>query len=104
MTAPKMSDVFALPLTSPDGDFLWSATGRLVGTMHGRAGAECTSFVVARAINSHDALVETLEAYEQWEIDLVLQDGLPRMTQALFERWIELQAKRNAALAAAKGE
>lgn len=52
--------------------------------------------------------IATLEAvlkfYEQWEADLILcseawANGLPRMTQELYDRWMEIQTKRNAALA-----
>ncbi len=46
-----------------------------------------------------------LEAYEQWEADLLMcgeawstPSGLPRMTQALYDRWMEIQAMRNDAL------
>lgn len=48
-----------------------------------------------------------LKGYEQWEADLVLcseawntANGLPQLTQALYDRLMELQAQRNRALAA----
>ncbi len=46
-----------------------------------------------------------LLGYEQWEADLLLDsnawrgiDGLPHITQSLWDRLLELQALRNAAL------
>jgi hypothetical protein len=46
-----------------------------------------------------------LEAYEAWEGDMIMggecwvtADGLPRMTQGLYDRWIEIQNMRNRAL------
>lgn len=49
------------------------------------------------------ALVSTLVAYEHWEADLFRdsscwQDSLPRMSQSLYDRWMELQAERNRVL------
>jgi hypothetical protein len=48
-------------------------------------------------------LREVLERYEKWEADLLLdgwawEDGLPRFTQELYDKWIEIQEKRNQAL------
>ena len=54
-------------------------------------------------------MVSVLRAYEQWEADVILcgecwaPNGMaetPRLTQALWNRLIEIQAMRNAALAA----
>lgn len=56
-------------------------------------------------------LKEVAEAYERWEADLILcgkawNHGLatlPTITQPLWDRLIEIQAMRNAALQKAKG-
>ena len=50
-------------------------------------------------------LVAALREYEAWEADLILEaacwaDGLPMLTQDLYDRAIAIQTKRNAALAA----
>lgn len=46
-----------------------------------------------------------LQEYEKWEADLVecdevwdTEDGLPKMTQALHDRFMAIQEKRNKAL------
>jgi len=76
---------------------------------------------IANAVNSHAtlkaenerlrvALVEALEAYEAWEADIIINnetwrtDDLPHMTQAQYDRMIEIQDMRNAALALANGD
>lgn len=65
---------------------------------------------IVHCVNTHDPLVEVLEAYKQWEADVILNEdawGLagmaerPILTQALWDRLIEIQAMRNAALTAA---
>ncbi len=48
-------------------------------------------------------LREVAEGYERWEATLIetdaaWRDGLPRLTQELWDAWIELQSKRNTAL------
>ena len=52
-----------------------------------------------------EALAEALRNYEAWEAALILDaecwtDGLPSMTQAIYDHFIEVQTKRNAVLAA----
>ena len=52
---------------------------------------------------SQPTAADVLLAYEQWEADLVLcgdawTNGLPRMTQPLYDRWMGIQAMRNAVL------
>jgi hypothetical protein len=56
-------------------------------------------------MTNNDALVKVLEAYEQWEADLIMRDdawqgmsGLPTVPQDLWNRLIEIQMVRNAAL------
>jgi len=53
-----------------------------------------------------DAAREVLRTYEKWEADLILcseawSNGLPQMTQKLYDRWIAIQEQRNHALPAA---
>jgi len=52
-----------------------------------------------------DEMIAVLRAYEQWEADLILsgdwRDAMPRLTQPLYDRMLEIQAKRNAILAKA---
>ena len=49
------------------------------------------------------ALVDVLEAYEEWEADLILNadwsGSTPVMTQEQFDRWMEIQTMRNSVLA-----
>lgn len=51
--------------------------------------------------------VSVARAYEAWEADLILNgdwsNELPRMTQAQYDRLLEIQAMRNAALRKAGG-
>ena len=48
------------------------------------------------------------QGYEAWEAELIRsgdwRDGLPKLTQPLYDRLMELQVKRNAALAKARGQ
>lgn len=59
------------------------------------------------------SLHDVAAAYEQWEADLILsaeawepngQADTPRIPQVLWDRLIEIQAMRNAALSLARGE
>lgn len=55
------------------------------------------------AERQRDEAIAALRAYERWEADLIMEDnswvgGLPRLTQNLYDRMIELQAMRNAVL------
>jgi hypothetical protein len=58
----------------------------------------------ARLIAAAPDLVDLVEAYEAWEGDLILSDEawdggmapLPRLTQELWDRLLEIQAMRNA--------
>lgn len=58
--------------------------------------------------NSHQALVDALARYEAWEADVILNADwsgeTPRLTQEQWDRLVELQAARNAALLLARGE
>jgi hypothetical protein len=57
-------------------------------------------------------LLALAKAYEQWEADLILcceaWDGgtaeYPRLTEKLYDRMLEIQAARNAAIAKATGK
>jgi hypothetical protein len=64
----------------------------------------------AALIAASPDLADVARAYEAWEGDLILDgnvwntsDGLPKLTQRHYDRLMELQAMRNAALAKAKG-
>lgn len=48
---------------------------------------------------------DVLRAYEKWEADIIntgtswnTEDGLPKLNQAQYDRWIELQEMRDKAL------
>ena len=43
---------------------------------------------------------ETLEGYEAWEAELLHPDGQSHLTQPLYDRLMELQEQRNAAIRA----
>lgn len=52
-----------------------------------------------------DVLLAACKAYEQWEADLLRcdaawQDSLPRFTQELYDKWMQIQPQRNAAVRA----
>jgi len=54
---------------------------------------------------SVERMRDTLRAYEQWEADLILErdawnNRLPTFTDKLWDRFLEIQALRNAALSA----
>jgi hypothetical protein len=56
-------------------------------------------------MGSYVALREVLEAYAKWEADVLdcaeawdVESRLPRMTQALYDRWVEIQLMRDEAL------
>jgi hypothetical protein len=53
-------------------------------------------------------LVEALKGYEEWEADIVMNgdwsDDFPKLTEAQYDRMMELQEMRNAALSAAEAE
>jgi hypothetical protein len=58
---------------------------------------------IVKAVNSHDALVKLLKAYEQWEADIILENKCwtgqnVQLTDDLYERMIQLQAERNRVL------
>jgi hypothetical protein len=57
------------------------------------------------ADKERDEMIAVLRAYEQWEAALVLtgdwRNEMPRLTQGLYDRMLEIQAMRNAILARA---
>lgn len=64
---------------------------------------------IVRAVNGHDTLLEAAKAYAKWEAELIdtpeaWTHELPRFTQALYDKWMELQRQRNAAIALAEGK
>lgn len=67
------------------------------------------AYELAQVFASSVELRDALKAIEQWEADLLMDDsawvnGLPVFTQELYDRWIEVQAMRNNALAKADGK
>ncbi len=60
--------------------------------------------MVGEALRMHGSMKACLLAYQEWEADLVLNgdwtfsDGLPKMTQAQYDRFLEIQNMRNEAL------
>ena len=53
-------------------------------------------------------MYEVLKLYEELEAELTMNNdawvyGLPRFTQRLYDNWMEIQTKRNEALAKARG-
>jgi hypothetical protein len=60
---------------------------------------------IRRLREENARLRDVAEAYERWEADLLgcreawdTPDGLPRFTQGLQDRWIEIQTMRSKAL------
>lgn len=62
----------------------------------------------ARLMAAAPDLLALALAYEAWEADVILHAdwsaSTPRLTQSQCDRLVEIQAMRNAAIAAAKGE
>ena len=60
-----------------------------------------------RLMTAAPELSNVAKAYEAWEAALVFDgnwnNGLPAFTQPLFDRFLEIQAMRNSALAKAEG-
>ncbi|HWQ42792.1 MAG TPA: hypothetical protein VN456_12255 [Desulfosporosinus sp.] len=70
------------------------------------AEAEANVYLIAAAPDMYEAL----KLYEEFESQLILdsdawgnEDGLPRFTQALLDKWMEIQAKRDEVLGKAQG-
>lgn len=90
MTAPKMSDVFALPLTL-------SRSRAIVGMDDWPLRTAKQKHAAIRAVNSHDALVEVLQAI----VDCYGVGSTPEKFCEHVGGFIE---EGKAALVAAKGE
>lgn len=67
----------------------------------------------AHLISAAPCLLAVAKGYEKWEADLILCDEawgpnscrqFPQLTAALYDRLMELQAMRNAAIAKSKGD
>jgi hypothetical protein len=73
---------------------------------------EEVTFRLGALIRQRDAFLAIVEAYEQWEADLLQSQEawsgglapLPTLTEELFDRLLEIQAMRNAAIASANGK
>lgn len=63
---------------------------------------------IVKACNAHDKLVAALQAYEQWEAEIIMEGKCwegptpMQLTRDLYNRMIEIQDMRNAALASLK--
>lgn len=70
--------------------------------------AEANAALIVRALNSHEALIEALEAQEIWEADVILnadwRSGRAHLSQDQHDALSKVQDLRNAALSLAKGE
>ena len=72
--------------------------------------AKCDqAYEKSRLANAAPDLLAYAKAVEAWEAKLLMKDdswrnGLPVFTQELYDKWMELQAVRNAAIKKAKGE
>jgi hypothetical protein len=94
----------------------WEVVSRLVGPLIIRAdcpaGFDRIGKLDVALIAAAPSLYEALEAYSRWEADLIMSNEawsggfaeLPTITQELWDRFIEIQGMRNAALALARGE
>jgi hypothetical protein len=78
-------------------------------------GRQANAEFIVRATNNHEELVAVLREYEQWEANLIMDNGawemgqhmghcLPLIPQHLWDRLVEIQGMRNAAIAKATGE
>ena len=73
-----------------------------LGWLRGDTQVDYAPDMVRLMIDIEEA-VALLRGYEQWEADLVLTNeawgsDLPRLTESLYDSFMELQAKRNAFL------
>lgn len=110
MTAHTATPWRVYPILVSGGTIVYAEGGE-----HGRIKiAEVTepanAEFVRRACNAYDDLLAVALAYEAWEADLVLHanweataDGLPTLTFAQYDRLMQIQAMRNAAVEKAKG-
>ena len=73
--------------------------------------AKCYNPQTALMVASIPEMYEALKLYVEFESQLVLDngawgnaDGLPKFTQGLLDKWMEIQAKRNEVLNKIEGE
>lgn len=101
---------------SGDGDgnyVVWTRqphTGELATVNCEDINGEFPAKANARLIAAAPELLAVAQRYEAWEANLVLHgrweatgDGLPTLTEDLYDEMMELQALRNAAIAKATG-
>ena len=89
-----------------------------LGTAYGKDGWAIASVIShndngegdAKLIVAAPDMYEVLKLYEEFEAELITEDGawgssnsLPRFTQRLYDKWMEIQSKRNEALAKVRG-
>ena len=79
-----------------------------VSTLHESTVAKCFNPANAQLISVAPEMYAVLKLYEEWESELLMNDsawvnGLPKFTQSLYDKWMEIQRKRNEVLAKAEG-
>ena len=100
-----------LPSTEPDWHIVTTSNRlRVLANVHIEPGNK-TDEANARLIAAAPELLALAKRYEAWEANLVLHgrwettgDGLPTLTEDLYDEMMELQALRNAAIAKATGQ
>jgi len=65
---------------------------------------KCNANLIAAA----PEMYEILKLYEEWEAELLMDNsawvnGLPRFTQSLYDKWMEIQGRRNEVLVKVEG-
>ena len=91
------------------GDNIFAGPRRIANTYGSDSDPEskANAFLIAAATE----LFDLAKAYNEWEADIILNgdwgtDGMdpyPRLTESQYDRMLELQAMRNAAIHKAKG-
>ncbi len=89
----------------------WNATVRIATISHPSPMNGIDGVANARLIAAAPDLLALAQRYEAWEANLVAHgrweatgDGLPTLTDGLYDELMELQALRNAAIEAALGK
>ena len=82
-----------------------------VNAPDGSTPAKCYTPYNAYLVSASPDMYEILKLYEEFEGTLLMEagawstdNGLPKLTQKLLDKWIEIQGKRNKCLAKTEGE
>lgn len=96
------------PETEGSGQWVCAPDGEYVATGYGRFNGDPSGKANAHLISAAPDLYAVAMEYEAWEADVILNadwtHDTPRLTQAQWDVLVRIQAKRNAALAKARGE